>query len=323
MKPTASTIRSSTSTLSTPTSSGDGVALVRPSLLACEGGAGHGGASQSGEVSAVGIVVEVPKSAEPMWAGRRVIWPMKPSCGVCERCRGGLSHHCDEALPGASMAELLAGPVRVPVHDLMALPPEMTDETAALAGLVARACHGLRGVPLSGKGFATVIGAEAWALVLAKLMSTRVLGTRLLSEDPEVLRVAERWSLRHRTNAEAGRRGDQDVVVVARDRPADAALAVQLLKPRGLLLVQHRALGAGHPPASAPWPGEVIEAISAKELMIQGVCGPTRGALAEGVAALRSGAIEAPGLIGARIEASNWPAQSRPRTPLWTLVRCG
>lgn len=261
----------------------------------------------TGTWSAVG---RVEGSGSAMFAeAARVTWPARLACGECERCRGGLSHHCERAIEPSADEAAKAGRWRVPSRELVLVPESLSDESAALGGLVAASCHAMRSITQGAKGFVTIIGADAHAVVLAKLMSVRQATTRLLSDEPMVQRLAEQWSIKHRPSAQAGRRSDQDVVVADADRAGDVSLAIEMLKPRGQLLLIGRA-------PSVAWPGHTIERLREKELSLQGVRGATRGAMMEGLQALATGVVDAASLVGVRGgvgEASHGP--------LWMLTR--
>jgi threonine dehydrogenase-like Zn-dependent dehydrogenase len=104
----------------------------------------------------VAEVVEVAHGVERARRGDRVIVPFQISCGVCERCRRGLTASCDTAGAGAAfgMAPIarrewggaLSDVVRVPFADAMLVPLPPDVEAATFASVSDNVPDGWRAV---------------------------------------------------------------------------------------------------------------------------------------------------------------------------------
>jgi threonine dehydrogenase-like Zn-dependent dehydrogenase len=116
--------------------------------------------------------------------------------------------------------------------------------------------------------------------------SVRVLGRR-----GAVLGMCEKWGIRHRHVDEAGRREDQDVVVVCDVSGRDVAIAAGLLRSRGKILM----LGHGAPARAEIDAAPIVE----KEIEVIGVRG---GSIGDGVAAIEKGTIDVNGLVTRRFK---------------------
>jgi alcohol dehydrogenase len=146
-----------------PRLSGDGDALVRPVAVAtCDLDAAlvDGRAPLPGPFAFghefVAEIVEAAPGVEAARAGDRVIVPFQISCGVCERCRRGLTASCEAAGAGAAfgMAPIarrewggaLSDLVRVPFADAMLVPLPPGVEAATFASVSDNVPDGWRSV---------------------------------------------------------------------------------------------------------------------------------------------------------------------------------
>lgn len=222
-----------------------GEALVRPvrtALSPCEPAAA---AVNSGNVIGrefVGVVERVePAPGRPAGAslvGKRVVGSAHTSCGVCDRCRSGLSAHCrgrvtlGDARPGCC-AELMT----ITAANLLEVPPSVSDDEAVLAPALAAAVHIAGTVPASTRPFISVLGDTAEGLLVALLLWRRKETVRMLTAGPVASAVCEKWGLRHRPLHEAGRRQDQDLVIETAGTAASLSAALEFVRPRGRVLV--------------------------------------------------------------------------------------
>jgi alcohol dehydrogenase len=146
-----------------PTLSGGGDALVRPLAVAtCDLDAAlvAGRAPLPGPFAFghefVAEVLAVAPDVEGVRRGDRVIVPFQISCGVCERCRRGLTGSCSTAGAGAAygMAPIarrewggaLSDVVRVPYADAMLIALPSTTDPAAVASVSDNVPDGWRAV---------------------------------------------------------------------------------------------------------------------------------------------------------------------------------
>lgn len=277
-------------TADAPPEPGPGEALIRPhrvaitaTELAIVGGrlaprfSGVLGHEFVGTVERVNLPDDPPPLLRDkhMLKGRRVVASPIIACGACDMCRGGLAAHCRSRVvvglgggPGGRDG-VCAERITLPLTALQAVPDAVADDQAVLAYSVVRAAHAAQVTRAAGRGFVTVItetggrgqpggGAAdaALALLIARVLSLSNRSTRVLSSSPAALGVCERWGLKHRPVEDAGRRQDQDVVVVCappRDAGAGVRTATQMVRPRGTVVLVSPTLLEPLPPGK-PFP---------------------------------------------------------------------
>jgi threonine dehydrogenase-like Zn-dependent dehydrogenase len=230
--------------------------------------------------------------------GKRVCIAPAWSCGTCDRCRSGLGIHCkqrtvlSETRDGC-LAEFIAVP-QVATHEL---PATVRDDDAALATSLAAAAHLARALPATSKPFITVLGDNAVGLLAAQLISRKRDTVRLLTDGPAAATVCEKWGLKHRPSQEAGRRGDQDVVLEVTGTVDGLRLALHFVRPRGKILLSH---AAGFRTSTVP--ADVVEQIARQEIEVVGVRGED---FAEAMSILGAGSIELAPLITMKVGFEN------------------
>ncbi|MCK6476722.1 MAG: alcohol dehydrogenase catalytic domain-containing protein [Phycisphaerales bacterium] len=255
-----------------------GEALVRPLRMALgPGELPSAGGARSGTVIGrefVGVVERVePAPGRTVGAslvGKRVVGSAHASCGVCDRCRSGLSAHCrsrvtlGDARPGCC-AELLT----IAAANLLEVPPSVSDDEAVLAPAVAAAVHIAGTVPGNTRPFISVLGDTAEGLLVALLLWRRKETVRMLTAGPVASAVCEKWGLRHRPLNEAGRRQDQDLVIETAGSAASLITALEFVRPRGRVLVTR----ACEEPAGVPPARDITAAVLRQEVELCGVRG--------------------------------------------------
>lgn len=187
--------------------------------------------------------------------GKRVVASPSIACAQCDLCRAGLSMHCrHRRVIGVHGHEgCCASLVSVPLANLLVVPDSVPDERAVFAHPLACTLHAAHMLHSANKAYVTVLGDGLEALLAAQAMARVNKSVRLLSTRPDRARLCERWGVRHRPVHEAGLRQDQDAVVDCTGSPAGLATALQMVRPRGVVLVQS-ALGLMPVPAGKPRP---------------------------------------------------------------------
>jgi threonine dehydrogenase-like Zn-dependent dehydrogenase len=132
--------------------------------------------------------------------------------------------------------------------------------------------------------------------VMAKLNAS----VRLIGRYSEKLALCEKWRVKHRHVDDIGRRADQDIVVDCTGSPAGLDLAVQLVRPRGTIVLKTiYALTKGVPADIDRAP------IVMKEITLLGSrWGPT----GEAMSMIARGAVDVVSLIGKRMTLNDGPA---------------
>jgi len=235
--------------------------------------------------------------------GTRVVAEVNLPDAASDLARRGLGRHDPERrVLGLHEAEgVLAERVAIPARALVEVPHELTDEQALFAVPVGDAVHTARLLRLDSKSYVTVVGESLEALLMAQVMARENHSVRLLARDPERLELCERWGVRRRHTDEAGRRQDQDVVVVADATAETVSLALGMVRPRGTVVLRRAVLGVPGQEHGELGDGEgggvdLRDAIDREISMIGARCGPVR----VGVQTIAGGGVDLSGLISER-----------------------
>lgn len=226
----------------------------------------------------VGTVVEVnagtSSAAERArkLKGKRVTGAMSVSCGKCELCRGGLSSHCRaRAVVGAHRDGCFAECLSLPISSVHLVPDAVDNVAAVFSTLLAAAAHSAQMLRVEGKPYITILGDGPLGLLTAQVMARLNASVRLLGKHPHKFGLCERWGIKHRHVSEVGRRGDQDVVVDCTGRAEGLRVAMQLVRPRGKIILKSTRTRlpttepTGAPTLTPPTPPTPARAIRARE----------------------------------------------------------
>lgn len=277
----------------------EAVVRVTRALATTADAAAAGGAPGPWGHLGVGVVERVTGGAEleARWVGRRVVWNPVSSCAKCDRCRAGLSAHCElrRVMGFGGRAGCLAPRVTAAVRDLVEAPAKIDDDRACFAGLVGAVLQLGHAVRLDGKTFVTVLGDGPVGLLAAQVMAGRNASVRLLGRHEKRFTLAERWGVKHRHESEVGRRQDQDIVIDCTGSPGGLALASRLVRPRGTIVLK----GPPDPsamPSEGLWPADLAPQL-ARELTLKLVSSTN---VREGLEAVASGGVDVLPLISRR-----------------------
>lgn len=253
----------------------------------------------------VGTVLKTSSDAHAQPAkGARVVAEINLPDASSDLARRGLGRHdAGRRVLGLKDADgCLAERVAIPSRALVEVPDELTDDQALFAVPVADAVHTARLLRLDSKSYVTVIGESVESLLAAQVMARENHAVRLLARDPAHLDLCERWGVRRRHTDEAGRRHDQDVVLVADATPENVDLALGMVRPRGTIVLRSAVLqrpggNANHADQQASHEGlDLRDAIDREITLIGARCGPVR----VGLQTLTQGTVDLGGLISAR-----------------------
>jgi threonine dehydrogenase-like Zn-dependent dehydrogenase len=189
----------------------------------------------------VGVIEDPGDGSLPR--GTRVVGEINAGCGVCTDCRRGDSRHCPTrtVLGIVNRDGAHAEYLRLPARNLLAVPDSISDEEAvfveplaAAAGMVER-CAAL-GEPTTR---VAIIGDGKLGLLCAMALRSDGLAPILIGKHASKLAIASARGIEavHRDNATALGR-IFDVVVEASGHPSGFALALELLHPRGTLVLK-------------------------------------------------------------------------------------
>ena len=174
----------------------------------------------------------------------RVVAARVTSCGNCELCRTGLRVHCRERTVLGLLGRngCLAERIALPSTSLLPVPASLDDDHAAFASQVAGALQTARQITVEAKPYITVLGDTLAGLLAGQVLARMNASVRVVGWHDENLALCERWQIKHRSIAEVGRRGDQDVVVECTGSADGLAEALRMVRPRGMVIL--RSLGS-------------------------------------------------------------------------------
>ncbi len=189
----------------------------------------------------VGVVERAPGAAE--LEGKRVVGEINAGCGRCELCAAGDPRHCPRrtvlGIVGrdGAMAEVL----RLPVANLLEVPDEVTDERAVFTEPLAAACGITERVRFEEGMRVAVVGDGKLGLLCAQALKalTRT-DVTLVGRHEAKLRVARDRGVETFRAEELPRDSARafDVAVEASGSPGGFRAALELLRPRGVLVLK-------------------------------------------------------------------------------------
>ena len=174
-------------------------------------------------------------------SGQRVVGEINAGCGECELCRAGDSRHCATrtvlGIHGRDGAH--AEFLQLPAINLLPVPENVPDEHAVFAEPLAAACGVLERVTINSDDRVAVIGDGKLGLLCAQVIALTGASVVLIGKHAEKLRIAERRGV-ETTNPKlaAKRKREFDVVVEASGSATGFGLAIELLRPRGQLVLK-------------------------------------------------------------------------------------
>jgi threonine dehydrogenase-like Zn-dependent dehydrogenase len=232
----------------------------------------------------VGDVLEGP----PEWRGRRVVGEINFACGRCERCAQGLGRHCAtrQVLGILNADGCFAERVRVPLANLHAVPDAVRDEQAVFTEPLAAAFEIPEQVHLTPGCRAVVLGDGKLGLLIAQVLRRCGARVEVVGRHPAKLERVARLGIQTRL-ADAPLEGGADLVVEATGSAAGLRRAMELVRPRGTLVLKS-TVAAEHALSLAPLVIDEITVVGSR-------CGPFAPALA----ALAAGDIDVEPLIEA------------------------
>jgi threonine dehydrogenase-like Zn-dependent dehydrogenase len=237
------------------------------------------------------FVGEVVSSSDKDLIGQRVVGEINVVCGRCDLCMSGLSNHCRQrtVLGILNRDGAFADFVRLPAVNLHAIPAAIDNDQAVFIEPLAAAFQVLKQIKLDGRKWVTVLGDGRLGLLVAQVLRNVGCPVRVIGRHPSKLAICEKWSIRARSVADIAPRHDQDVVVDCTGSPAGFELAMQMVRPRGTIVLKS-TVAEGKPLNLAPL---VIDEIS----VIGSRCGPFR----EAIRALAEKQIDVASLIHRRM----------------------
>ncbi len=186
-------------------------------------------------------VAEPFLTAGPRTQGTRVVGEINAGCGRCGLCLSGDSRHCaDRTVLGivgrdGAHAEFL----KLPLVNLLPVPDEVSDTHAVFVEPLAAACGILERVSITSDSQVAVIGDGKLGLLCAQVIATTGAPVTVFGKHESKLEIARRRGIEtllvDKTKARAR---EFNVVVEASGSPIGFDLALERLRPRGVLVLK-------------------------------------------------------------------------------------
>jgi threonine dehydrogenase-like Zn-dependent dehydrogenase len=246
----------------------------------------------------VGVVEKVSGKDRQELVGKRVVGRINCVCGKCDMCRGGLPEHCrDRTVLGiAGRDGCFADQFTLPARNLIQVPDALDDDRAVFTEPLAAACQILQQLTIEGRPYITVLGDGRLGLLCAQVMSRLNATVRLVGKHAEKLALCEKWKVKHRLLEDVGLRADQDIVVDCTGKAEGLAIAMQMVRPRGKIVLKTTVAPGGEPIDLSPIVINEIQLIGSR-------CGP----FPEALDALVSEKVDVVSLISRRMKLSDGP----------------
>jgi len=238
------------------------------------------------------FVAEVVDSPKKDLIKQRVVGEINIVCGRCDLCLAGLSTHCRNrsVLGILEHNGAFADYVRLPSENLHALPDSIDDDQATFIEPLAAAFQVLKQIKLDGRKWVTVLGDGRLGLLVAQVLQTAGVPVRVIGKHTGKLALCEKWGIRSRLLDDIVPRHDQDVVIDCTGSAEGFQLALQIVRPRGTLVLKS-TFAAGKPLNLAP---VVVDEVS----IVGSRCGPFK----EAIRALAQKQVDVVSLISRRMK---------------------
>ncbi|MDX6383866.1 MAG: hypothetical protein QOK48_1439 [Blastocatellia bacterium] len=184
---------------------------------------------------------------EPLTPGQRVVGEINAGCGECDLCRAGDPRHCAQrtvlGIVGRDGAH--AEFLQLPIANLLPVPDTVSDEQAVFTEPLAAACGILERAKVSERTDVAVIGDGKLGLLCAQVLATTAAPVTLFGKHRNKLEIVARRGIETSTIDKAQTHARQfDVVVEASGSASGFNLALDLLRPRGTLVLKSTFHGA-------------------------------------------------------------------------------
>lgn len=234
----------------------------------------------------VGRVESVESRTDVAWIGKRVVGEINVGCGACDWCDIGEKEHCPRrtvvGIRGRDGA--FADYVTLPAANLHEVPDSIDDRSAVFVEPLAAACRILEQVDVNDTSRAAVLGDGRLGLLVAQVLRTRAREVVLLGRHEPKMAVASALGVEARPSGTEDVRGF-DIVIDATGTATGLAQAVELVRPRGIVVMKSTVHGEA---PIATWPMVVNEVT-----LVGSRCGPFETA----IGLLASGAVRVEPLV--------------------------
>jgi threonine dehydrogenase-like Zn-dependent dehydrogenase len=234
----------------------------------------------------VGRVESVDSRADAVWVDKRVVGEINVGCDRCDWCAIGEKEHCSRrtvvGIRGRDGA--FADYVTLPASNLHEVPDSIDDRSAVFVEPLAAACRILEQVDVDEASRVAVLGDGRLGLLAAQVLQTRARDVVLLGRHERKMAVARALGVETRPSGAEDAHGF-DIVVEATGSASGIVEAVELVRPRGIVVMKSTVHGEA---PVATWPMVVNEVT-----LVGSRCGP----FVTAIGLLASGAVRVESLV--------------------------
>ena len=199
------------------------------------------------------FVGEVVDADDRKLVGRRVVGEINLNCGACDWCKRSLGRHCPDRTvlgivnhPGA-FREFLT----LPERNLHVVPDSIPTDAAVFTEPLAAACEILEQVQIPCSSHVAVLGDGKLGLLIAQVLNVYGFGIHQFGRHPDKLRISEKAGVHTEVAPAAFPTAAFDWVVEATGSVDGLKQAVQMVRPRGTVILkstQHGLVGVDTAP---------------------------------------------------------------------------
>ena len=191
----------------------------------------------------VGTVISGPAE----WKGKRVASEINCVCRKCEMCLAGLATHCRKRTVMGMLGRdgCFADYLTVTQHNLHEVPESVPDEQAVFIEPLAAAYQVLAQCPVDERSRVTVIGSGRLGLLVAQVLATTRCKLTVVGRNRKTLTLCEKKGIQGIHVNKLAPKQDRDVVVECSGSPKGLELAMELVRPRGTIVLKSTCAEAG------------------------------------------------------------------------------
>ena len=174
------------------------------------------------------------------WESKRVVGEINCVCERCDMCRSGISTHCRHrtVLGIAGRDGCFAELISLPERNLHEVPDTLSDEEAVFVEPVAAAYQIIKQVRIEPRMRVAVLGGGRLGLLAAQVLVQTGCRLVVVDRDEQKLGFCDRKGIQTILVEDLVPRKDHDVVVECTGSPSGLELAMQLVRPRGQIVLK-------------------------------------------------------------------------------------
>lgn len=184
----------------------------------------------------VGVVEQGPAELK----GKRVVGEINCVCGKCDMCTSGLSNHCRRrsVLGIVQRDGAFAEYVSLPARNCLMVPDSISDEQAVFVEPLAAALQVTQQVQIEPRMQVAVLGTGRLGLLVAQVLAKRKCSLTAIGRNANTMRFLDRKGVRTSALDAVKSRETFDVVVDCTGSPEGLPIALQLVRPRGVIVMK-------------------------------------------------------------------------------------